>query len=92
MRRLLVVPAISLGSAVWAIGAFAIVPLFTILVGVFFWTLATLGFLSFRTLRRRRKPSGGDADEADEAGEVPETTAEPAKAEDSVRSRVESLS
>lgn len=89
MRRFLVIPGISLGSAVWAIGAFAIVPLFTILTGVLFWTLATFGVLTFRTLRRRRR-SGGSGDEA--PGEATAAEAEPATTEDSVRSRVESLS
>jgi membrane protein implicated in regulation of membrane protease activity len=88
VRRFLVIPAISVGSAVWAIGAFAIVPLFTILSGVFFWTLATFGFLAFRTFRRRRSRRGEDDDEA--GGAAPAET--PPAREDSVRSRVESLS
>ena len=90
MRRFLAIPAISLASAVWAIGAFAIVPLFTILSGVFFWTLATFGFLAFRTLRRRRRSSRGEDDE--EPGAAAAAEAQPATAQDSVRSRVESLS
>jgi membrane protein implicated in regulation of membrane protease activity len=89
VRRLLVVPTISFGSAVWAIGAFAIVPLFTILAGVFFWTLATFGFLTFRTLRGRRKARRQAAEESSEATDA---GAEAAGAEDSVRARVESLS
>lgn len=90
MRRFLVIPAISLGSAVWAVGAFAIVPLFTILAGVFFWTLATFGLLTFRTLRRRRKSDSRDDEE--EPGESAAAKAPPPSTEDSVRSRVESLS
>lgn len=90
MRRFLVIPGISVGATVWAIGAFAIVPLFTILTGVLFWTLATFGVLTFRTLRRSRRSRRSEDD--GEPGEPAAAEAPPPTTEDSVRSRVESLS
>jgi hypothetical protein len=53
--KFLVFPSISLGSAVWWIGGFAIVPLFTILAGALFWTTAAIGLVVLRMVRRGRK-------------------------------------
>ena len=78
--RVLIVPGISLGSLVWWLGAFALVPLFTILSAALFWSGLTFGLLAYRTLRRTRRRRKAASSES----EQPE-------AEASVRSRLESL-
>ena len=53
--KFLMFPGLSIGSAVWWIGGFAVVPLFTILAGAFIWTGVAIGLLVLRMVRARRK-------------------------------------
>ncbi len=78
--RVLIFPGISLGSLVWWLGAFALVPLFTILGAALFWSGLTFGLLAFRTIRRTRKRRRAESSKPEEP-----------EAEQSVRSRLESL-
>ena len=78
--RVLIFPGITLGSLVWWLGAFTIVPLFTILSATLFWSVLTFGLLAFRTIRRTRRRRRTKSSEP----ERPE-------AEASVWSRLESL-
>lgn len=78
--RVLIFPGITLGSLVWWLGAFALVPLFTILSAALFWSGLTFGLLAFRTIRRTRRRRRAESSEPGQA-----------EAEQSVRSRLESL-